>query len=154
MPEFDELVERYDQRRKKDTVVDSVTAGASYVDNVAAGLGVLENTGLLDAATIIAPIAVIAATEEYKVIKGYKTGKAGLADGLSRACKTGAAMGAGLAASAICGTPIVAVPVAAGVRALLRRYQSRAFLAARVESRIERMKALREQQEEKRSLED
>ena len=50
MPEFQALVRRY-QKRRRDAVMDSVAAGLSYADNVAVDLGLLEDTGLIDALT-------------------------------------------------------------------------------------------------------
>lgn len=140
MPEFQKLVEKY-TRRRRDTVVDAVTAGLSYADNVAVDLGLMEDSGVLDAVTAAAPFAVIAVTEQLQVIMGRKTGKAGLSDGVQRMLKTGAAMGVGALAAAAAGAA-AAVPAAVGTRMLLKHYQSRALLGLRVQDRIVRLRAL------------
>ena len=57
--------------------MDTVTAGLSYADNVAVDLGLLDDIGMIDALSAAAPFAVIAVTEQMKVIMGRKTGKAG-----------------------------------------------------------------------------
>ena len=48
MAEFSALVEKY-KHRKKDALIDSVTAGLSYADNVAVSLGLMEDSGIIDA---------------------------------------------------------------------------------------------------------
>jgi len=45
MPMYNELVKKY-TKRKKDTFMDSVTAGLSYADNVAVDLGLLDDSGI------------------------------------------------------------------------------------------------------------
>ena len=122
MPDFQTLVQKY-ERRRRDTVVDAVTTGLAYADNVAVDLGLMEDSGVLDAVTVAAPFAVIAVTEQLQVILGRKTGKAGLSDGVQRMLKTGAAMGVGALAAAAAGA------VAAGLR---------------VQDRIARLRALEE----------
>ena len=94
LPAYEELLNKY-AKRKRDTVMDSVTAGLSYADNVAVDFGLLEESGLIDSLTIAAPFAVIAVTEQAKVILGKKTGKAGFSDAVQRMVRTGAAMGVG-----------------------------------------------------------
>ena len=64
MPAYEELLNKY-AKRKRDTVMDSVTAGLSYADNVAVDFGLLEESGLIDSLTIAAPFAVIAVTDFY-----------------------------------------------------------------------------------------
>lgn len=147
MAEFSALVEKY-KHRKKDALIDSVTAGLSYADNVAVSLGLMEDSGIIDAVSAAAPFAVIAITEEMQVILGKKTGKAGLSDGVQRMVKTGAAMGVGAIASLAAG-PIAAVPAAIGTRVLIKNYQAKAMLSLRVKDRTERLQALRRRQEEK-----
>ena len=117
MPDFQTLVQKY-ERRRRDTVVDAVTTGLAYADNVAVDLGLMEDSGVLDAVTVAAPFAVIAVTEQLQVILGRKTGKAGLSDGVQRMLKTGAAMGVGALAAAAAGA-VAAVPAAMGTRILL-----------------------------------
>ena len=145
MPTYDELVTKYAKRRKE-TLVDTVTAGLSYADNVAVDLGLLEDTGILDAVTVAAPFALIAVTEQMRVILGRKTGKAGFNDAVQRMVKTGAAMGVGALAAAAAG-PVAAIPAAMGARALLSQYRSKSLLGVRVRERTERLRALRERRE-------
>ncbi len=150
MADYASLVAKY-KARKKDTLIDSVATGLSYADNIAVDLGLMEDTGILDAVTTAAPFAVIAVTEELQVIMGKKTGKAGFSDALQRMFKTGAAMGVGAIAAAAAG-PIAAVPAAVGTRFLMKKYQSKALLTLRVQDRMERLQALRRRQEEKALL--
>ena len=117
MPAYEELLKKYAKRRK-DTVMDSVAAGLSYADNVAVDFGLLEESGLIDSLSIAAPFAVIAVTEQMKVILGKKTGRAGLGDAVQRIVKTGAAMGVG-ALAGLAGGPVAAIPASMGTRALL-----------------------------------
>ena len=143
MPTYEELVKKY-SKRKKDTLMDSVTAGLSYADNLAVDLGLLDESGLIDTISAAAPFAVIAVTEQMKVIMGRKTGKAGISDAVQRMLKTGAAMGVGALAGLV-GGPVAAVPAAMGTRALLSHYKSKSLLGVRVQERTERLRALREQ---------
>lgn len=152
MAEFDALVKKY-KDRKKDTLIDSVSTGLSYADNIAVDLGLIEDAGVLDVITTAAPFAVIAVTEEMQVIMGRKTGKAGLSDGLQRMFKTGTAMGVGAVASALAG-PVAAVPAAVGTRVLMKKYQAKSLLTLRVQDRLERLKSLRQRQQEKITLID
>ncbi|MCR4886642.1 MAG: hypothetical protein K5919_06985, partial [Clostridiales bacterium] len=94
MAAYQELVDRYAKRRKEN-LVDTLTAGLSYADNVAVDLGLMEESGVLDTLTAAAPFAVIAVTEQMRVILGRKTGRAGFSDAVQRMLKTGAAMGVG-----------------------------------------------------------
>ena len=145
MPEYQELVKKY-TKRKKDTLMDTVATGLSYADNVAVDLGLLEDIGMLETLTAAAPFAVIAVTEQMKVIMGRKTGKAGFSDAVQRMMKTGAAMGVGALAGLAAG-PIAAVPAAMGTRMFLSHYKSRSLLGMRVIERTERLRALRQQRE-------
>ena len=146
MPKYEELVKKY-KKRRHDTLVDSVTTGLSYADNVAADLGLLEDTGVLgevlESAGNVLPFAVIAITEECKVIMGRKSQKAAAADTVFRMVKTGAAMGVG-AAAAIAAGPILAIPAAIGARTLLDKYKSRNMTGLRVAQRTARLKTLSE----------
>lgn len=142
MPTYAELVQKY-QKRRRDTLVDSVTTGLSYADNVAVDLGLLEDSAVLETVTAAAPFAVIAVTEQMQVILGKKTGKAGFSDAVQRMLKTGAAMGVGALAAAA-GGAAAAIPAAVGTRVLLKSYQSSAMLNLRVQDRISRLKALQE----------
>ena len=145
MPSYPELVEKY-RKRSRDTLVDAVTVGLSYADNIAVDLGLMEDNGALEAATAAAPFAVIAVTEQMQVILGKKTGRAGLSDAVQSMVKTGTAMGVGALAAAVAG-PLAAAPAAMGTRALLRHYRSQALLALRVQDRTARLRALRERRE-------
>ncbi len=147
MAEFSALVEKY-KHRKKDTLIDSVSAGLSYADNVAVSLGLIEDSGVMDAVSVAAPFAVIAVTEEMQVILGKKTGKAGFSDAVQRMVKTGAAMGVG-AIAALAAGPVAAVPAAVGTRVLIKNYRSKALLSLRLKDRTARLRALRRHQEEK-----
>lgn len=142
MASYQELVSKYAKRRKEN-LVDTLTAGLSYADNVAVDLGLMEESGLLDTLTTAAPFAVIAVTEQMRVILGRKTGKAGFSDAVQRMLKTGAAMGVGALAAAAAG-PVAAVPAAMGTRALLAKYRSKNLLNLRVQERTGRLRALRE----------
>lgn len=141
MPEYHELIKKY-TKRKKDTLMDTVATGLSYADNVAVDLGLLEDIGMVDALTAAAPFAVIAVTEQMKVIMGRKTGKAGFSDAVQRMAKTGAAMGVG-ALAGLAGGPLAAVPAAMGTRVFLSHYKSRSLLGMRVQERTERLRAIR-----------
>ena len=145
MPAYRELVKKY-AKRKKESLMDTVTAGLSYADNVAVDMGLLEDSGMMDALSAAAPFAIIAVTEQMKVIMGRKTGKAGFSDAVQRMIKTGAAMGVGAIAAAAAG-PVAAVPAAMGTRALLSHYKSRSMLGVRVHERTSRLRAIREQRE-------
>jgi len=142
---YQDLVKKY-AKRKKDTLMDSVTAGLSYADNLAVDLGLLDESGMIDAVSAAAPFAIIAVTEQMKVIMGRKTGKAGFSDAVQRMVKTGAAMGVGALAS-LAGGPAAAVPAAIGTRALLSHYKSKSLLGVRVQERTSRLRALRQQRE-------
>ena len=142
MPRYEELVKKYTKRRKEN-LIDTVTAGLSYADNLAVDLGLMEDSGVIDTLTAAMPFAVIAVTEQMRVILGRKTGKAGFSDAVQRMLKTGAAMGVGALAAAAAG-PAAAVPAAIGTRALLSKYRSKSMLGLRVQERTGRLKALRE----------
>ena len=146
MPDFDTLVKKY-KKRSKDNLVDQVSLGLSYAESVTADAGLLTDTGVmqevLETAGPVLPFVVIAVTEEMKVILGKKDQKTGLGDAAYRMVKTGAALTAGAAATAL-GGPIAGVPAALGVRAFLDRYKSKALTAVRLKYRTERLRALRE----------
>lgn len=145
MPSYEELVKKYAKRRKEN-LVDTVTAGLSYADNLAVSLGVMEDSGVIDTLTAAMPFAVIAVTEQMRVILGKKTGKAGLNDTVQRMLKTGAAMGVGALAAAAAG-PAAAVPAAMGTRALLGKYRSKSLLKLRLQERTARLRAIRTRRE-------
>ena len=142
MASYEELVRKYGKRRKEN-LIDTVAAGLSYADNLAVDLGLMEDSGVIDTLTAAMPFAVIAVTEQMRVILGRKTGKAGFSDAVQRMLKTGTAMGVGALAAAAAG-PAAAVPAAVGTRALLSKYRSKSMLGLRVQERTGRLKALRE----------
>ena len=145
MPAYQELVKKY-QKRRKDTLMDSVSAGLSYADNVAVQLGLMEDSAVIDSISIAAPFAIIAVTEQMKVILGKKTGKAGFSDAVQRMLKTGAAMSVGALASLAVG-PAAAIPAAVGTRTLLNKYKSKSMLGLRIQERTSRLRALRQRRE-------
>lgn len=144
MKTYAEMVQEY-QKRRRDTVVDTIAAGLTYMDEIAVDSGLLEEAGLLTevsgAMCSALPFAMIAATEGTKVLLGRKPGANGLKDGAYRMVKTGAAMGVGGAVAAAAGF-WAAIPVTMGVRALFDRYRSRALTGLRVQGRISRLKEL------------
>ncbi len=145
MPEYKELVAKY-KKRRRDTLVDAVTTGLSYADNVAADLGLLQDTGVLgevlDATGNVLPFAVIAISEQAKVIMGRKSQQEANRSIFYRMIKTGAALGAGAAATAVGGV-IFALPAAIGTRTLLDTFKSKALTGRRVDQRIHRLQELR-----------
>lgn len=151
MATYAELVSKYTKRRKEN-LIDTVTAGLSYADNVAVDLGLLEDNALVDTLSSAAPFAIIAVTEQLRVIMGKKTGKAGFNDAAQRMLKTGAAMGVGALAAAVTAAPVAAIPAAMGTRALLAKYKSKSLLTLRVKERTGRLEALRVRREEKRRV--
>jgi len=88
------------------------------------------------------PFAVIAVTEQGKVILRRKTQKAAIQDGSYRMIKTGAGLAAGTAAMAAGAGALVAMPIAVSVRVILDKYRSNALIAYRVKQRTQRLKAL------------
>ena len=145
MAEFKELVEKY-KKRSKDQLIDQVALGLTCAETVTEDIGLLSDNGFLrdtlSTAGSVLPFAVIAVTEEMKVIFGKKDQKTMLKDSAYRMAKTGAALTAGAAATAI-GGPLAGVSAAMGVRAFLDRYKSKSLTALRVKSRTERLRALR-----------
>ena len=145
MPDFDTLVKKY-KKRSKDNLVDQVSIGLSYAESFTADAGLLSDTGLMqdviDTAGVVLPFAVIAVTEEMKVILGKKDQKTVIGDAAYRMAKTGVALTAGAAATAV-GGPLAGASAAFGVRAFLDRYRSKALTAVRVKCRTERLRALR-----------
>ncbi len=145
MADYQSLVKKY-KKRSKDNLVDQVSIGLSCAESITADAGLLADNGvmqeILDTAGTVLPFAVIAVTEEMKVILGRKDQKTGLGDAAYRMAKTGAALTAGAAATAV-GGPIAGVSAAVGVRAFLDRYKSKSLTAVRVKYRTERLRALR-----------
>ena len=145
MPSFKEMVEKY-KKRRHDTVVDAVTTGLSLADNVTVDLGLLEDTGvateIAETVSNVLPFAVIAVTEQCKVLRGKKTGAAGAGDAAYRMVKTGAAMGVGAAVTAAGAGAVVALPAAVSARVIMDRYRGYAMMGHRVSLRTQRLKAL------------
>ena len=145
MPSFKEMVEKY-KKRRHDTVVDAVTTGLSLADNVTVDLGQLEDTGvateIAETVSNVLPFAVIAVTEQCKVLLGKKTGAAGAGDAAYRMIKTGAAMGVGAAVTAAGAGAVVALPAAVSARVIMDRYRGHALMGHRVSLRTQRLKAL------------
>ena len=145
MPSFKEMVEKY-KKRRHDTVVDAVTTGLSLADNVTVDLGLLEDTGvateIAETVSNVLPFAVIAVTEQCKVLLGKMTGAAGAGDAAYRMVKTGAAMGVGAAVTAAGAGAVVALPAAVSARVIMDRYRGHALMGHRVSLRTQRLKAL------------
>lgn len=145
MPSFKEMVEKY-KKRRHDTVVDAVTTGLALADNVTVDLGLLEDTGvateIAETVSNVLPFAVIAVTEQCKVLLGKKTGAAGAGDAAYRMVKTGAAMGVGAAVTAAGAGAAVALPAAVSARVIMDRYRGHALMGHRVSLRTKRLKAL------------
>lgn len=156
MKTYAEMVQEY-RKRQRDTVVDAIAAGLTYVDELAVDSGVLEETGLMTelagAACGALPFVIIAATEGTKVILGAKPGKTGVKDGAYRMVKTGAALGVGGVVASTAGF-WAALPVTMGVRALFDRYRSKALTGYRVQGRINRLRELNAQLRDKPAAED
>ena len=144
MKTYEEIVEGY-KKRQRDTVVDTLATGLTYMDEIAVESGLLEEAGLLtdvmeNVAGILA-FAIITVSEGSKILLKRKPGKTGLKDGAYRMVKTGAAMGVGAAVMGAAGF-WAAIPVSMGVRALFDRYRSKALTGHRVQARIRRLQEL------------
>ena len=154
MKTYQELLASY-RKRQRNTVVDAIATGLTYMDEIVVDSGLLEETGLLAELTESVcgalPFAIIAVQEGSKVVLGVKPAANGLQDGAFRMVKTGAALGVGGAVAAGAGF-WAAIPVTMGVRALFDRYRSKALTGMRVQGRINRLRELnaqlRETQEE------
>ena len=108
MRTYEEIVQEY-RKRRRDTVVDTLATGLSYMDEIAIETGLLEETGLwaelTESVTGLLPFVIISASEGSKVLLGKKPGMTGLKDGAYRMVKTGAAIGVGAAVSGVTGWP-------------------------------------------------
>ena len=144
MKTYEELVKEY-RKRQRDTVVDTIATGLTYMDEIAVDAGLLEETGLLtdmmENITGVLPFAIITVSEGTKILLKKKPGKTGVKDGAFRMAKTGAAMGVGAAVMGAAGF-WAAIPVTMGVRAMFDRYRSKALTGRRVQGRIERLREL------------
>ena len=146
MKTYEEIVSGY-RKRQKDTMVDAIATGLTYVDNIAVDIGVLEEVGLVGELTSTIcgalPFVIIAATEGSKVVLGRKPAKNATIDATQRMVKTGAALGMGALVAGTAGF-WAAIPATMGVRALFDNYKSRSLEGMRVQGRIKRLQALRE----------
>ena len=147
MKNYQEMLAAY-RKRQRNTVVDAIVTGLTFMDEIAVESGLLEETGLLAELTESVcgalPFAIIAVQEGSKVILGLKPAANGVQDSAFRMAKTGAALGVGGAVAAGAGF-WAAIPVTMGVRALFDRYRSKALTGARVQGRINRLKELNTQ---------
>lgn len=154
---YRELVEKYTKRRR-DTSVDAVAAGISFLDNAIVAVGLLDGASAaaeaLDVISTALPLATIAISEGSRVLTGKKTGTAAGQDAIYRAARTGLAMGAGAIAAGAGIGAIPAIPISMGVRVMLDRYRSRAMTGLRVQQRIRRLRALRERRAQHRAVAD
>ena len=146
MKTYADMVADY-KKRQRDTVVDTIAAGLTYMDEMVVDAGLLAEADILSELTESAcsalPFVLIAVQEGSKVILGRKPGVTGVKDGAYRMAKTGVAMGIGGAVATAAGF-WAALPVTMGVRALFDRYRSRALTGHRVQSRIQRLRELRQ----------
>lgn len=147
MKSYQEMLDSY-RKRQRNTVVDALATGLTYMDEIAVDAGLLSETGLLEELTGSVcgalPFAIIAVHEGSKVVLGLKPAANGMQDGAFRMVKTGAALGVGTAVAASAGF-WAAIPVTMGVRALFDRYRSKALTGMRVQGRINRLKELNAQ---------
>lgn len=147
MKSYQDMLEAY-RKRQRNTVVDAIATGLTYMDEIVVDSGILDETGLLAELTESVcgalPFAIIAVQEGSKVILGLKPAANGVQDGAFRMAKTGAALGVGGAVAAGAGF-WAAIPVTMGVRALFDRYRSKALTGMRVQGRISRLKELNAQ---------
>lgn len=146
MKTYADMVAEY-KKRQRDTVVDTIAAGLTYMDEMVVDAGLLAEadilTELTESACSALPFVLIAVQEGSKVILGRKPGMTGVKDGAYRMAKTGVAMGIGGAVATAAGF-WAALPVTMGVRALFDRYRSRALTGHRVQGRIQRLRELRQ----------
>ena len=144
MKNYQDMLAAY-RKRQRNTVVDAIATGLTFMDEIAVESGLLEETGLLAELTESVcgalPFAIIAVQEGSKVILGLKPAANGVQDSAFRMAKTGAALGVGGAVAAGAGF-WAAIPVTMGVRALFDRYRSKALTGARVQGRINRLREL------------
>ena len=147
MKTYEEIVEGY-RKRQRDTVVDTIATGLTYVDEIAVDSGILEEVGLLSDLTssvcTALPFVIIAAVEGTKVVLGRKPARNATRDATSRMVKTGAAIGVGTLVAGAAGF-WAAIPATMGVRALFDRYKSKSLEGFRIHGRIARLQALRAQ---------
>lgn len=147
MKTYAEILSGY-RKRQRDTVVDAISTGLTFMDEVAVESGLLEEAGLLTELSSSVcgalPFAIIAVQEGSKVVLGLKPAANGVQDGAFRMVKTGAALGVGGMVAASAGF-WAALPVTMGVRALFDRYKAKSLTSVRVQSRISRLQELNSQ---------
>ncbi len=152
MKTYEEIVQSY-KKRQKDTVVDTLATGLTYMDEICVDSGLLEEAGIMGELTSTVcsalPFVIIAVTEGTKIILGRKPAKNGTKDAAARMVKTGAAIGVGAAVTAAAGF-WAAIPATMGVRALFDKYKSKSLEQVRVKKRISRLRALKAQLEEQK----
>ena len=144
MRSYDEIVKDY-QKRRRDTLIDSLAASLTYMDEICVEAGILHEAGILDdllgGACAALPFVLIAVTEQAKVILKRKPAKTGLKDAAFRMFKSGAAMGVGACVAGSAGI-LAAIPITIGVRALFDRYRSKLLTGRRVMMRTQRLREL------------
>lgn len=144
MKTYEKMLQEY-RKRQRDTVVDALATGLTYMDEIAVDSGLLEETGLMtelmENVTGALPFVIISVSEGTKVLLKKKPGMTGVKDGAFRMVKTGAAMGVGAAVMGAAGF-WAAIPVTMGVRALFDRYRSKALTGRRIQGRIQRLQEL------------
>ena len=144
MANLKELFEHY-KSRDKSRIVDSIALGASFVDEMSIGLGLIENTDILmDTVSPIStalPFATVVLHEGSNVLFKHKSLKAGNQDTRYRLVRNGASLALGTMLNCI-GAGIIA-SCAIGLRLTLNRFAQNTT-SCRVEKRIERIKALQQ----------
>lgn len=148
MKDYQEILAGY-KKRQRDTVVDAIATGLTYVDELVVEGGLLEETGLMNeltgAISGVLPFVIIAVQEGSKVVLGLKPSGNAMQDGAYRFAKTGVALGVGSMVAAAGGGLLATIPVTMGVRALFDQYKSKALTGARVKNRITRLQELNTQ---------
>ena len=140
MPSYNELVQQY-KKRQKETLMDTVATGLTLADEVGAGLGVIKADALLNGILAAIPFALIAITEGVKVRLGKKARRTATNDAAYRMLKTGVAMGIGAGLAGL-GAPLIALPLAMGVRAAMDRVKSKRLTTRRVQTRTQRLQEI------------
>lgn len=144
MRSYDEIVKNY-QKRRRDTLIDSLAVSLNYVDEICVEAGILQEAGILDdllgGACAALPFVLIAVTEQAKVFLGRKPAQTGLKDAAFRMLKSGTAMGVGALMAGTAGI-FAAIPFSMGVRALFDRYRLKSLTGRRVAMRTQRLREL------------
>lgn len=144
MRSYGEIVKGY-QKRRRDTLIDSLAASLNYMDEICVEAGILDKAGILDdllgGACAALPFVLIAVTEQTKVLLGRKPVSTGLKDAAFRMAKSGAAMGVGACVLGTAGV-FAAIPLTMGVRALFDRYRLKMLTGRRVKMRTQRLREM------------